>query len=226
MSRSVRKFYADATDYAKGFEEVSTQGFNGFSSTLTNVLWKGERDFQDFFDSIGQMLTEMGIKASMANILGNGTSSGGGLLGMLGGLFRGGNDFASSPAFSIGSSTISSGAFWASAQGNVFSGGNLSDHSNSIVTEPTFFGYDRHFTTFAKGAGLMGEAGPEAVVPLARMRGGDLGFNVNGLSELLRQDREWDMRKQSSSYSESMRQLIAQALEMRSERITAMPEST
>lgn len=165
MSRSVRKFYADATDYAKGFEEVSTQGFNGFSSTLTNVLWKGERDFQDFFDSIGQMLTEMGIKASMANILGNGTSSGGGLLGMLGGLFRGGNDFASSPAFSIGSSTISSGAFWASAQGNVFSGGNLSDHSNSIVTEPTFFGYDRHFTTFAKGAGLMAKPDQRPLCP-------------------------------------------------------------
>ena len=226
MSRSVRKFYADATDYAKGFEEVSTQALDGFSSQLSSTLWKGEQDFAAFFDSIGQMLMDMAIKASMAQIIGNGSSSGGGLLGLLGGALGGlfgGNGFASSPGFSVGSNAISSGAFWASAQGNVFSGGNLSDYSNSIVTQPTFFGYDRHFTAFASGAGLMGEAGPEAIVPLAHMSDGSLGFNVKGLHELMRQDREWDTRKHSGGYSEEMRQLIAQASEMRSQQMAAMP---
>lgn len=226
MSRSVRKFYADATDYAKGFEEVSTQALDGFSSQLSSTLWKGEQDFAAFFDSIGQMLMDMAIKASMAQIIGNGSSGGGGLLGLLGGALGGlfgGNGFASSPGFSVGSNAISSGAFWASAQGNVFSGGNLSDYSNSIVTQPTFFGYDRHFTAFASGAGLMGEAGPEAIVPLAHMSDGSLGFNVKGLHELMRQDREWDTRKHSGGYSEEMRQLIAQASEMRSQQMAAMP---
>lgn len=80
MTRSVQKFYSSATDYATGFEQVATQGLNGVSSTLTSVLWKGEQDFASFFQSIGQMLTELALKASVAQI-------GGGLAGLLGDLF-------------------------------------------------------------------------------------------------------------------------------------------
>lgn len=92
MTRSVQKFYSSATDYATGFEQVATQGLNGVSSTLTSVLWKGEQDFASFFQSIGQMLTELAIQASMAQILGGG-SGGGGLLGWIGSLFNGGGSF-------------------------------------------------------------------------------------------------------------------------------------
>lgn len=80
MKRAWRDYYADATDYATGFEQVATQGLNGVSSTLTSVLWKGEQDFASFFQSIGQMLTELALKASVAQI-------GGGLAGLLGDLF-------------------------------------------------------------------------------------------------------------------------------------------
>ncbi|HAV8334058.1 TPA: tape measure protein [Escherichia coli] len=49
--------------------------------------------------------------------------------------------------------------------------------SNTIVDTPTYF-------AFAKGAGLMGEAGPEAIMPLTRAADGSLGVraigNVNG----------------------------------------------
>jgi hypothetical protein len=33
---------------------------------------------------------------------------------------------------------------------------------------------------FAKGVGLMGEAGPEAILPLRRGKGGRLGVEMNG----------------------------------------------
>lgn len=92
MKRAWRDYYADATDYATGFEQVATQGLNGVSSTLTSVLWKGEQDFASFFQSIGQMITELAIQASMAQILGGG-SGGGGLLGWIGSLFNGGGSF-------------------------------------------------------------------------------------------------------------------------------------
>ncbi len=50
---------------------------------------------------------------------------------------------------------------------------NLSAYSNSIVDTPTYF-------AFAKGAGLMGEAGPEAIMPLTRAADGSLGVRAVG----------------------------------------------
>lgn len=54
-------------------------------------------------------------------------------------------------------------------KGGIFAGSpSLSAYSNSIVTSPTTF-------AFAKGAGIMGEAGPEAIIPLKRDNQGNLG---------------------------------------------------
>ena len=65
------------------------------------------------------------------------------------------------------------GSFVKSAKGNVFSSPGLSSFSNSVVTSPTMF-------AFAHGAGLMGEAGPEAVMPLTRGPDGSLGVRAAG----------------------------------------------
>ena len=43
--------------------------------------------------------------------------------------------------------------------------------TNSVVNSPTRF-------SFQRGVGLMGEAGPEAIVPLRRMSGGQLGVEA------------------------------------------------
>lgn len=65
------------------------------------------------------------------------------------------------------------------ANGGVLNGGNLvpfangGAFTNSIVTRPTVF-------PMASGAGLMGEAGPEAVMPLKRDGKGRLGVTVSG----------------------------------------------
>lgn len=63
-------------------------------------------------------------------------------------------------------------SFLASAKGNAFSNApGLSAYSSTIVTRPTVF-------PFARGAGLMGEAGPEAIMPLKRTASGALGVQV------------------------------------------------
>lgn len=65
------------------------------------------------------------------------------------------------------------GNFLANADGNVFSGGRVQAFANGgIVTGPTLF-------PMANGTGLMGEAGPEAVMPLTRI-GGKLGVRAVG----------------------------------------------
>ncbi|HGX8716547.1 TPA: phage tail tape measure protein, partial [Escherichia coli] len=47
------------------------------------------------------------------------------------------------------------------ACGGVYQSADLSRYSGTVVNRPTFF-------AFAKGAGVMGEAGPEAILPLRR----------------------------------------------------------
>lgn len=60
------------------------------------------------------------------------------------------------------------------AHGNIYDQGELERFAmGGIVQRPTYF-------KFAKGTGLMGEAGPEAIMPLTRLPGGDLGVKGGG----------------------------------------------
>lgn len=65
------------------------------------------------------------------------------------------------------------GSLVPSAKGNVFSAPGLSAYSGQIVDRPTLF-------PFASGVGLMGEAGPEAIMPLKRGPDGKLGVSGGG----------------------------------------------
>ena len=66
------------------------------------------------------------------------------------------------------------GNLFANANGNVFSGGNVMPFADGgIVNAPTLFGMNG-------GTGLMGEAGPEAIMPLARGADGTLGVRGGG----------------------------------------------
>lgn len=60
------------------------------------------------------------------------------------------------------------GAPVANADGGVYNSASLSAYSGQVVHKPTMF-------AFAKGAGLMGEAGPEGIFPLRRGADGKLG---------------------------------------------------
>jgi hypothetical protein len=65
-------------------------------------------------------------------------------------------------------SSFFGGLFKPNALGDVYSGPGINAYSNKIVSQPTFF-------PFAAGMGLMGEAGPEAIMPLRRGPDGRLG---------------------------------------------------
>lgn len=61
-----------------------------------------------------------------------------------------------------------------SAQGNVFTSSGVTPFAKGgVVSGPTVF-------PFANGIGLMGEAGPEAIMPLKRTPSGDLGVIAQG----------------------------------------------
>lgn len=66
------------------------------------------------------------------------------------------------------------GNLFANAKGNVFSGGSVVPFaSGGIINSPTLFAMNG-------GTGLMGEAGPEAIMPLARGADGSLGVRGGG----------------------------------------------
>lgn len=57
------------------------------------------------------------------------------------------------------------------AKGNVYDSPSLSKYSGGVYDSPQLF-------AFAKGAGVFGEAGPEAIMPLKRSSDGSLGVRA------------------------------------------------
>ena len=138
------------------------EGMNSFTDSLVDAASSGEsfgdsmkKTFKSMVDSILKDL----LRLSTKNFLGQSGAGGGGLGSIFGGimgLFGGGGGGGVSH---IGTQ---SGSF---ANGGVF--------TNRIVSKPTLF-------PMANGAGLMGEAGPEAIMPLSRGKNGKLGVQGGG----------------------------------------------
>ncbi|RTM81528.1 phage tail tape measure protein [Enterobacter hormaechei] len=126
--------------------------------------------FSTLTQSIIQNLVDMAAQALVTNtILSSIMGVGSSVLGGVGG----------STAGSSGTAIADYGSnFQFNAKGGVYSSSDLSAYSGQVVDNPTFF-------AFAKGAGVMGEAGPEAIMPLTRAADGSLGVRAvsGGASE-------------------------------------------
>lgn len=171
MVRGLRTYANDASDFAKSFESLTTTAFSNVETSFTTMLTTGQISFTNFANSIINDLARIAVRAAITGPIASGLSS---LFGSFD--FRTPTQIWNSPS----TSTVTSTSLPLNAHGNVFSGGNLSAYSGSIVSSPTFFGYDSHLRAFANGAGLMGEAGPEAILPLKRTSSGDLGVRTDG----------------------------------------------
>lgn len=118
--------------------------------------------------SIIQQLIDLAMQALLTRtILSTFMSIGSGLLG----------GAASAGAGAAGSGAMGMPTGWQgyvpNAKGGVYASPSLSAFSGQIVSNPTLF-------AFARGAGLMGEAGPEAIMPLKRGADGSLGVRAIG----------------------------------------------
>lgn len=153
----------DIGNTSKEGYKVMTDALNGFSDAITDGINGNLDSFKGFFDSLQQEILSFIVKQQLTKWLKSlsGGESGGG----------GGGFFADFLGALFGSPT-------ANAQGGVYGGSGLSAYRNSIVSQPTVF-------PFARGGvpniGLMGERSGkphEAIFPLTRMSGGDLGVKV------------------------------------------------
>lgn len=146
------------------------------SNALTGIL-TGSKSFsetlQELSASLAQSIIQDLIRIAMQAMITNA------LTGLFGGLAGGGASGASSAASSSGSGAMGMSTGWQSyvpnAKGGMYNTPSISAYSGQVIDAPTFF-------PFAKGGvpslGLMGEAGPEAIMPLTRSRDGSLGVRA------------------------------------------------
>lgn len=159
-SRALDNFLTQGSNVAGMTENVFTNAFNGMADGIANFALTGKMDFRSFTVSILADLAKMEARIAASKLLGS-------VLGMFG---AGASAGGSTPSGAYSSAALS---VIPNADGGVYRSAGLSQYSGSIVNRPTFF-------AFARGAAVMGEAGPEAILPLRRGANGKLGVVAAG----------------------------------------------
>ncbi|KKY57448.1 phage tail tape measure protein [Pseudomonas ficuserectae] len=173
-------YLESAKDVAGQTKAAFTSAFGTMEDSLNTFATTGKFKFSDFATSI---ITDMGRIASrkassaLLEMLFNAGVSSLGSSGGGNGLVAGSAGAASS---NLGASQAGySATYFPQAKGGAWSGGvqmfaEGAAFTNSIVSTPTAF------SMAGGGAGVMGEAGPEAIMPLARSSDGSLGVRMVG----------------------------------------------
>ncbi|EDV0716188.1 phage tail tape measure protein [Salmonella enterica subsp. enterica] len=159
-SRALDNFMAQGSDVAGMTENVFTDAFNSMADGISNFALTGKMDFRSFTVSILADLAKMEARIAASKLLGS-------VLGMFG---AGAGAGGGTPSGAYNAAALS---VIPNADGGVYRSAGLSQYSGSIVNRPTFF-------AFARGAAVMGEAGPEAILPLRRGANGKLGVVAAG----------------------------------------------
>ncbi|HCF1421715.1 TPA: phage tail tape measure protein [Pseudomonas aeruginosa] len=172
--RAWQNIQADAADVASATDDMLTTGFNTASNALADFATTGKFKFRDFASSVindmARIASQQAATGLLSGVLGAGVSAFSGWMG-------------SSVTAGASASGYTGNAYanWAAAQahGGAWANGvqffaNGAAFTNSIVSRPTAFGMAGGRT------GIMGEAGPEAILPLARGADGSLGVRSVG----------------------------------------------
>jgi hypothetical protein len=148
---------------------------SGVASLVTGTATAKEV-FAQFLNSIGQALLDAAGKM-IATYIAIGIAK------IFAGMGGGMQNAASPEAYAVGTGAsigvAAKGASFANGIATFARGGTF---SNSVVSSPTLFKFADGGTT---RTGLMGEAGPEAIMPLKRGSDGSLGVQATGLREAM-----------------------------------------
>jgi tape measure domain-containing protein len=174
LRKALEQAAIDAKDFGKQFGKAFQDGiksmgdlagnlgssfasaFEGMADQLTEFVTTGKANFRDFAASVLKDISRMIIRYTIFNAVKS-----------IMNIFN--------PAAALGSSAANVAQYAPlNAKGNVYAQNGIQAFARGgIVNGPTLF-------PFAKGIGLMGEAGPEAIMPLRRGRDGNLGVMSSG----------------------------------------------
>ncbi|WP_139671682.1 phage tail tape measure protein [Pseudomonas sp. F16(2018)] len=162
-SSAFSSYLEQARDVAGQTRALFSNAFSSMEDAVANFAITGKLSFSDFAKSVLADMARIATRQAITGIAGS-------LFGSaIGGFFGGG-------ASAVGEGTMtgfSEGSFVTNAKGGVYDSPSLSHFSNQVHSTPQFF-------AFAKGAGVFGEAGPEAIMPLTRAPDGNLGVRAVG----------------------------------------------
>jgi lambda family phage tail tape measure protein len=186
--------YLESTrDVAGQTKSLFTNAFSSMEDAIVQFAMTGKLSFAGFTKS---------ILADMARIAARQASSSA-LSGLFGLATSAASSYFGGGATSAGSTQAGySSTYFPQAKGGAWSGGvqmfaNGGAFSNGVVSQPTAFGMS------GGKKGVMGEAGPEAIVPLARDSQGRLGVRGGGGSTPITMTFYLDASDNSGSESSS-----------------------
>lgn len=153
---------ADALDKLNQRFEFAKSTTTSFFTDMNHALREGQTLWEAFGNAVTNVLnkildkmTEIGVDYLFAG-------------------FKGSGLFGSTKGVQVYSSPEAVGPYLPNALGSAWLNGVQKFATGGIVASPTLFGT-------RNGAGLMGEAGPEAIMPLTRGANGELGVKAEGV---------------------------------------------
>lgn len=167
FTKAVQNLADEANNVAGAVNSAFSGAFASMGDALGTFVTTGKLDFKSLASSILSDMAKIAARAATNAALSS-------LFGAASSAFAGGAGAASS-----GVSGFSEFGAYPQAKGGGWSGGTQffaqgGAFTNSIVSSPTAF------SMAGGGRGVMGEAGPEAIVPLARASDGSLGVRMIG----------------------------------------------
>ena len=154
----------DTTTRQLAYTDLFKQAFKGMEDAIVNFTKTGKLSFKDMINSFLEGLLRYEIQQQQIALFKG---------------FGGASGLATTVMGALGFGTATAPMNFFDPRGGAQAKGNVYDtglqafakggmFTNSIVSSPTLF-------KFAQGAGVMGEAGPEAIMPLKRDSQGNLG---------------------------------------------------
>lgn len=171
VSSAFQQYIEDGQNFASMTNQAVTSAFTGMEDALVNFVTTGKASFGDLTKAILADLARMAVRIAASRALSAV------LLAWSGPAAASGASMNSASAYGDGMAAAKGAAFDGGAQ-YFAKGGSF---TNSIVSKPTAF------STNKSNNNIMGEAGPEAIMPLTRSADGSLGVrasvDVSGLQQ-------------------------------------------
>jgi lambda family phage tail tape measure protein len=174
VSRGYENWLQNTMDIAGTVSQGVTTTMDSAMDNVASMLVRGKADWRSWGLSALEMIAKVSLQMAIVSAMGKSSGLLGSLVGGITGLIGGG---ASSVMSSTSGTVVTGQSFsvptphLANALGGVYDSPSLSAYSNGVYSTPKTF-------AFAKGAGIFGEAGPEAIMPLTRAADGSLGVRA------------------------------------------------
>lgn len=163
--RGAQNWIDNARDANSQVASFTTSAFDAMAGSLASFAITGKSSFKSFTVSILSDLAKIATQIALSSALQSIFSAVGSAIG---GGVSGGGGSTPSGAYNSAAANVQF-----NAKGGVYDSPSLSSYRNQVYDSPQFF-------AFAKGAGVFGEAGPEAIMPLTRAGDGSLGVRAVG----------------------------------------------